>query len=201
MPGWKVWVTGGVVLFAIGIIGYLDWTSKHPGTYDRGMPLPIRVLCFLCGLVMAVFGVFGILFTGGLSLIFVILSVFLFAAAFIKMGNKSSVPPAQAQQPFERIQPVINQPPTIEGLDENNELSSLGNVFVNLLHKTAFRIPFMLLCFGLFMWGAFLLAVNPSLLEKYGLIVILILAVGYVGLRVISLKRLIKTINKTQARK
>lgn len=194
MPGWEVWVTGGVVLFAIVIIGYLDWTSKNPGANDRGIPFPIRLLCFIFGLFAAGFGFVGILTTGGTSLLFVLVSVFLFVAAFIKLEKKPSAKPAQ-------VQPAIVQPPVIQGMDENNELLTPGKLFVNLLHKPAFRVPFMLLCFGLFMWGAFLLAVNPSFLDNYGLIVILVIAAGFVGFRVLSIRRLIKTVNKTHDRK
>ena len=195
MPGWEVWVSGGVVLFAIVVIGYLDWTTKHPATYDGGIPLPIRLLCFLFGLLLAGLGVFRILFTGGISLGLVVISVFLFFVAFMKAEKKPS-DPAKPIIPAEKIQSIIDQSPTIQGLDENNELLSTGQVFKMLLSKPIFRIPFILMCFGLFMWGSFLLAVNPSFLEKYGLIVLLIIVIGYAGLKALSIKRIIQSNNR-----
>ncbi len=201
MVNWELWVTGSVVLFAIIVIAYLDWTTKHPDYFINGIPFPIRLLCILFGLILGIFGFLGFVFTGGISLGFILLAIFLLVIAFKKVDRKSTQSTIQFSSTTQSNNLSYSQSPVIQGLDESNEIFSSGKLFKKLLLKAYFRIPFMLLCFGLFLLGAFYLFLYPSILEKYGLFIILILALGYVGFRIFSIKHLINTVDKIKDRK
>jgi hypothetical protein len=185
-------ITGIFVLICALFVVFLDrWSKRRASKKSSGYPILFRSICLIFGLLVGSFTVYLALSEGKLSIEMTLLTLLLLGCSFFARHNSTELETSHSKGDDTLSYPNNVSMTPLPVIQEESTYTSLRDRIRYLFSITAFRITFMLAAVGMFLYGAFWLAIHPAFMDKYGWIIILLVVLLYGGLRITSFVRLI----------
>jgi hypothetical protein len=172
-------ITGIFVLVCSIFVVLLDRRSKKKGPIHFGqISLPLRIICFILGIIWGGFTLMGIWFAGKFSPLDAVISVILLVCAFFPQSKK---------EPSQEILPDATMPTSPESSADpyNFGNSQLVEDFHNKNSNSILRIGIYILIFGIFLLivgGVWYLSKQTLNLGDFEVwIVLVIILMGQIG--------------------